>query len=177
MDETNIYIAVTGNGPARQHIAGQFIVEIVRNEITFTYPTIDKDTFIYAEAQTPARLTAMLLTNAIIVLNKLILYNQMPIPESVSVFIDKPAADPFIKKWYERWYEDNYIRKDGKALEEAHVWEQLNGVIRNSSTEYRYYTDSHSYSNIMHGQARKYLADMLEKKNNESPVNNTVERS
>lgn len=160
MDKITIYIITTGRGGFKQRIAGEYIIEIIREDHTFTYPPLGKSTLMYSPSQSPPRLTAMLLTNAVMVLEKLIEHNRLEVKD-VDVFIDEASQSPFISKWYERWHENGYMNAQGNTVADSEIWESLNGAIRKTDIGYSYHTEPHSYTNIMTKQTQEELKSRI----------------
>lgn len=163
MDEINIYIATTGKGPGRQHIAGTFLIEFIVSGKPITTELGSKGTYVYSDSSTAQRVTVNLLTRAVSILPQMMRRYIHDPPERVKVWIDEQASSPFINRWYETWAHNGYIKSTGQAIENAMQWEDLNGAISKSGMQYDYSTIHHSYTNVMHEEASRILSENSKK--------------
>lgn len=167
MDEINIYIATSAVSAFNQDIAGHFIIELLADGIPSTYPPPGKASFIYRnrkddQGSTPQSLAAMLLTNAVVLLSKVITYKHLHPPENITVYLDKWTAAPFVNGWFTKWVRNGYARKDGQPISQAELWKGLNETLERSGFEFVFSSEHSSYYNLMHEEASKALIEMQE---------------
>ncbi len=157
MDKINIFTATTIKGPAKQEAVGHYIIELIHEGKPLTYPPEGKDTFLYRESITAVSLTTELLANALHILPHIIRRYTDGNIESISCWIEPPAAGPFCNRWYEKWQQDGWINSKGEPVKDSDKWQVLCEEMEKTAKSFIFAADYNSYRGIMQHQAEKEL--------------------
>lgn len=178
MARLNVHIATNAKGPAKQHVIGMYVVELIDDEGKLQ----TKEGMLIRESATGKELTLMLMINALFIVNKI--KNQF---ESLTIYTNEQIVETaFLNKWIDTWQENNWKTAKGRDVAYAELWQQMEEMLKlccrkmiwcgkhefNPQEQIR--RDS-SYLNWMENQCEKKLQEINDKKKINSMIENFME--
>ncbi len=155
MDKVNIFAATTIKGPSKQAAVGHFIIELIHDGVSHTYPPPGKDTFIYRESTTATSLTIELFVNALYILPYIL--KKTSEVESITCWMDETAQGPFCNRWFDKWQKDGWLTAKGDPVKDREKWQQLVESMEKVSKRFIFTADHNSYRDLMQFQAKQEL--------------------
>lgn len=157
MDIVNIFTATTIKGPAKQEAVGHFIIELIHDGESMTYPPEGKDTYIYRESTTATALTTELFANALYLIPFLLKKYSRDEIEAITCWMEPIASGPYCNRWFDKWQQDGWINSKGEPVKDADKWKRLILEMEKLSKRFIFTSAHNSYQNLMQSLAIKEL--------------------